>query len=48
MVIVDNIKQPNQVIGIADGSGGVKSNEQLCGSDRKSIQGIQEAISTGI
>lgn len=46
MVIVDNINQPNQIIGIADGSGGVKKNEQLNKSDSKSIQKIEQAIST--
>src|SRR5699024_540260 len=45
-VIVDNIKQPNQIVGIADGSGGVKKNEQLREEDRQSIQTIREAIST--
>ena len=45
-VIVDNIQQPNQIVGIADGSGGVKKNEQLREKDRHSIQTIKEAIST--
>src|SRR5699024_5824874 len=45
-VIVDNIKQPNQIIGIADGSGGVKKDEQLTKEDRQSIQTIREAVST--
>lgn len=44
MVIVDNINQPNQIIGVADGSGGVKKDEQLNKSDRKSIREIQQAI----
>ncbi|WP_188634346.1 NAD(P)-binding domain-containing protein [Lentibacillus kapialis] len=45
-VVVDNLKQPNQVIGIADGSGGVKANEQLSEADRNSIRKIEKAIST--
>jgi len=44
-VIVDNIKQPNQVIGIADGRGGVKGNEQLSEADEERIQKIRQTIS---
>ncbi|WP_067729077.1 hypothetical protein [Oceanobacillus damuensis] len=44
-VIVDNIKQPNQVIGIADGRGGVKASEQLSETDRNRIHEIEKAIS---
>ncbi|HLR51710.1 MAG TPA: hypothetical protein VK072_02430 [Candidatus Avamphibacillus sp.] len=44
-VIVDNIKQPNQVIGIGDGRGGVKANEQLSETDGSRIQKIQQIIS---
>ncbi|MHA6250728.1 hypothetical protein [Oceanobacillus sp. CAU 1775] len=47
-VIVDNIKEPYQVIGIADGSGGVKSDEQLSESDRSRIQKIKQSISKNI
>ncbi|WP_339226799.1 hypothetical protein NSQ77_14755 [Oceanobacillus sp. FSL K6-2867] len=43
-VIVDNIKQPNQVIGIADGRGGIKSSEQLSETDRTRIQKIQQTF----
>ncbi|MDO6450496.1 hypothetical protein [Oceanobacillus profundus] len=48
MVIVDNIKNPNQIIGIADGSGGVKKDEQLTKANRESIRRIKETISIGI
>lgn len=44
-VIVNNIKSPNQIIGIADGSGGVKSNEQLNARDKERIQTIKKSIS---
>ncbi|WP_101842480.1 hypothetical protein [Halobacillus sp. Marseille-P3879] len=44
-VIVDNINLPEQVIGIADGKGGLKSNEQLTERDENNLQGIREAIS---
>src|SRR5699024_3946427 len=44
-VIVDNIKQPNQVIGIADGRGGVKANEQLSETDGSRIQKIEQTLS---
>lgn len=44
-VIVDNIKSPTQVIGIADGKGGVKENEQLNDKERNRIQKIREKIS---
>lgn len=47
-VIVDNVKNPNQIIGIADGSGGVKSDEQLTKANRKSLRKIKEAISISI
>lgn len=43
-VIVDSTKQPNQVIGIADGRGGVKASEQLSETDRSRIQEIQQTI----
>lgn len=43
-VIVDNMRQPNQVIGIADGSGGIKANEQLNESDKSRIQKIRQKI----
>lgn len=46
-VIVDSIKHPNQVIGIADGSGGVKKDEQLSETERGKIQTIKQAISKG-
>lgn len=45
-VIVDSIKNPNQIIGIADGSGGVKAREQLSEADRDRIQKIKKIIST--
>ncbi|SDQ15065.1 hypothetical protein [Virgibacillus salinus] len=45
-VIVDNIKHPNQVIGIADGLGGVKVSEQLSEADRSRIYEIKKVIST--
>ncbi|MYL56098.1 hypothetical protein GLW20_01075 [Virgibacillus halodenitrificans] len=44
-VIVDNIKRPNQIIGIADGKGGVKENEQLNRADRYRIHKIEQEIS---
>lgn len=44
-VIVDNIKQPSQVIGIADGRGGVMSDEQLYGADKSRIQRVEKIIS---
>ncbi|UOQ95056.1 hypothetical protein MUO14_09065 [Halobacillus shinanisalinarum] len=44
-VIVDNLKHPNQVIGIADGSGGVKSDEELTETNRGSIHKIKQAVS---
>lgn len=44
-VIVNNIKSPNQIIGIADGSGGIKADEQLNARDRERIQAIKETIS---
>lgn len=44
-VIVDDIKQPNQVIGIADGRGGVKANEQHSETDGSRIQKIKQTIS---
>ncbi|MGY0691408.1 hypothetical protein ACW2QC_01290 [Virgibacillus sp. FSP13] len=47
-VIVDNIRQPNQIVGIADGMGGVKHNEYLTESDRRSIQDVQKTITTGL
>ncbi|MCG1027067.1 hypothetical protein [Virgibacillus halodenitrificans] len=47
-VIVDNIKEPVQIIGIADGMGGVKHNEKLTESNRESIRKIKEAISIGM
>lgn len=45
-VIVDSTKQPNQVIGIADGSGGVKKSEQLSETDRNNLHQIEKFIST--
>ncbi|MFG6114181.1 hypothetical protein ACGTN9_03250 [Halobacillus sp. MO56] len=44
-IIVDNINQPKQVLGIADGAGGVKKNEHLIEKDKNNIQRIQEFIS---
>lgn len=44
-VIVDNIKEPNQIIGVADGAGGVKSYEQLTEKNRYAIQKVREKIS---
>lgn len=44
-IIVDNIKQPNQIIGVADGRGGVKKSEQLTESDRNGIRKLQQTIS---
>lgn len=45
-VIVDNIKQPSQIIGIADGSGGVKADGKLSETERDQIQKIQSLIYT--
>lgn len=42
-VIVDQINQPTQIIGIADGSGGVKKNETS--EERKRIETITKYIS---
>lgn len=44
-VIVDNIKQPNQVIGIANGRGGMKASEEHSESDRNRMQKIEQTIS---
>jgi len=44
-VIVDTITEPSQIIGIADGRGGVKINEQLSESERNRIRKIKQAIS---
>lgn len=44
-VIVDNLKYPSQIIGIADGCGGVKKDEQLSKEERDRIQIIKENIS---
>src|SRR5699024_8846504 len=43
--IVDNISQANQVIGIADGRGEVKANEQFSETDERRIQKIKQTIS---
>lgn len=42
-VIVDQIKKPTQIIGIADGSGGVKKNETI--EENRKIKSIQQFIS---
>lgn len=42
-VIVDRIERPTQIIGIADGSGGVKKSES--GRERNRIETIQQYIS---
>ncbi|GGK04648.1 hypothetical protein GCM10007063_28720 [Lentibacillus kapialis] len=47
-VIVDNIKRPGQIIGMADGMGGVKRREDLTESDKQSIQTIQASFSVGM
>ena len=44
-VIVDNIKSPSQVVGVADGSGGVKKDGELSQAERNRIQAIQQNIS---
>ena len=44
-VIVDNINKPNQIIGIANGSGGVKKDGELSQTERNRIQAIQQNIS---
>jgi len=44
-VIVDNIKSPRQLIGIADGRGGVKKNEQLTETERNRLQKIKQIVS---
>src|SRR5699024_7188255 len=46
-IIVDQIKRPTQIIGIADGMGGVKSNNDLSGKDHKAIEFIQDTIKAG-
>ncbi|WP_082232897.1 hypothetical protein [Halobacillus massiliensis] len=45
VVILDNIKNPKQIIGIADGRGGIKKDEQLTEEDRESICNIKKTIS---
>lgn len=45
-VIVDQISRPTQVIGIADGRGGVKSENSLTEKDQLAIQTIQNSIKT--
>ncbi|SFD86683.1 hypothetical protein SAMN05216238_10530 [Lentibacillus persicus] len=47
-VIVDNKNEPGQIVGIADGMGGVKRRENLTESDREAIQTIQESFSVGL
>ena len=37
-IIVDRIKSPTQIIGVANGYGGLKNEEQLTGTDRKNLQ----------
>lgn len=44
-IIVNSIKNPDQIIGIADGNGGVKTNEQLTSEDRRRIQTVKENLS---
>ena len=44
-VIVDTIKEPTQIIGIADGRGGVKVNGELGKEERSRIQTIRQSIS---
>src|SRR5699024_6974136 len=44
-VIVNNIKSPNQIIGIADSSGRVKSHEQLNARNKERIPTINQSIS---
>ena len=43
-IIVDQIHLPTQVVGIADGRGGVKDEESLTKNDRLAIQTIQNSI----
>lgn len=43
-VILDKLVGPTQVIGIADGSGGVKQDGKLTNRERKTIQTIKSAI----
>lgn len=45
-VIVDNISEPTQIIGVADGSGGVKVDGSLTQKERNRVQTIQQKIST--
>lgn len=44
-VIVDNIRQPSQIIGIADGNGGVKKDEELSQTDRETLREVKQTIS---
>lgn len=43
-IIVDQIKQPTQIIGIADGMGGVKDDGSLTEQDRQALSTIQDTI----
>ena len=43
-IIVDRIKSPTQIIGIANGYGGLKNDEQLTKNDRKNLQYAKETF----
>jgi len=47
-IIVDHIQHPTQVIGMADGKGGVKPDEQLAENERDAISAVRQAISDGV
>jgi len=46
-IIVDQIHEPSQIIGIADGMGGVKDKDQLTDDDQEAMRMIQDAIKAG-
>jgi len=43
-VVVDSIKEPRQIIGIANGIGGIKHENEYTDRERKTIQQIRDAI----
>ncbi|GAB4074278.1 hypothetical protein GCM10028778_17810 [Barrientosiimonas marina] len=47
-VIVDSITRPGQIVGIADGKGGVKRHEHLTAADEEAIRTIRDAFSVSL